>query len=155
MSKTAFTPILTALVAVTGVTVATAQSSLAQNQESVSFMCKDNGVHPVTETRTPVTIARGPIGEIPVIYWTKTMGGLTPKERCEQVSNKFDRLQKEGALEYITYGYMYGQPVICTANNSGSDCEEKLLTLSSQDNPQEVLETLLEVKNLGSPALLI
>ncbi|NEQ66832.1 MAG: hypothetical protein F6K21_15270 [Symploca sp. SIO2D2] len=148
MSKTAFTPIFTALVAATGVTVATAQSSLAQNQDSVSFLCQDNGIH-------PVTIARGPIGEIPVIYWTKTMGGLTPKERCEQVSNKFDRLQKKGALEYITYGYMNGQPVICTAKNSGSDCEEELLTLSSQDNPQEVLETLLGVKNLGSPALLI
>ena len=155
MSKTAFTPIFTALVAATGVTVATAQSSLAQNQESVSFLCQDNGIHPVTKAPTPVTIARGPIGEIPVIYWTSTMGGLTPKERCEQVSNKFDMLHKKGALEYITYGYIDGQPVICTAKNSGSDCEEELLTLSSQDNPREVLNTLLGVKNLGSPALLI
>ncbi|NES19480.1 MAG: hypothetical protein F6K41_11245 [Symploca sp. SIO3E6] len=155
MSKKAFTPIFTALVAVTGVTVATAQSSLAQNQDSVSFMCKDDGIQPVTKARTPVTIARGPIGEIPVIYWTRTMGGLTPKERCEQVSNKFDRLHKKGDLEYITSGYMDGQPAICTANSPGSNCEEELLTLSSQDNPREVLNTLLKVKKLGSPALLI
>ena len=54
MSKTAFTPIFTALVAATGVAVTTAQSSLAQNQQNVSFLCKDNGTHPVTQAPTPV-----------------------------------------------------------------------------------------------------
>ncbi|NEQ66852.1 MAG: hypothetical protein F6K21_15370 [Symploca sp. SIO2D2] len=144
-----FTTFATAFAVVTGVTVATAQPSPAQG---VSFSCDYNGIHPVTKAPTPVTVATGPIGNIPVVYWTRYMGGLTPETRCYQVSSTFDRLQKTGSLNYITHGEMRGQPVICTADYVGGPCEEQLITLFPQDNPQRVLETLLGVQNLASEA---
>ncbi|NER51907.1 MAG: hypothetical protein F6J86_24595 [Symploca sp. SIO1B1] len=153
MRKQVVISIFTALVAVTGVTVATAQSSLAQERNRVNFYCKFDGIHPVTKAPIPVTIARGPIGEIPVIYWIRSMGSLTPETRCHHVSSKFDSLQKAGSLEYISHGYMRGQPVICTANYNGGPCANQLFTLHHQDNPQAVLETLLGVQNLASEAV--
>ncbi|NER24002.1 MAG: hypothetical protein F6J86_44340 [Symploca sp. SIO1B1] len=152
MSKKVVTSIFTALVAVTGVTVATAQSSLSQERNRVNFSCNYSGIHPVTKAPTPVTIARGPIGEIPVIYWIRSMGGYSPEQRCNIVSSQFDRLQKTGDLEYITHGYRSGLPVICTANYNGGPCVNQLFTLHPRDNPREVLETLLGIQNLATEA---
>ncbi|NEP14056.1 MAG: hypothetical protein F6K14_28405 [Symploca sp. SIO2C1] len=153
MSKKAFISIFATLFAVTGLTIATTQSSLAQDHELISFRCEPNFIHPVTKARTPATIARGPIGEIPVLYWTSSLDRITPEERCYMVSYRFDRLQKAGSLKYITHGYKNGQPIICTANYPGGNCVEQLFTLRHQDNPQKVLQELLGVRNFSTSAL--
>ncbi|NEQ66833.1 MAG: hypothetical protein F6K21_15275 [Symploca sp. SIO2D2] len=143
------TTFATAFAVVTGFTVATAQPSPA---EGVSFSCDYNGIHPDTQLPTPVTVARGPIGNTPVVYWVRSLGGYSPEQRCNIVSSQFDSLQQKGALEYISHGYMGGQSVICTANYNGGDCVEQLFTLHPQDKPQEVLEQLLGVRDLASKA---
>ncbi|NEQ66837.1 MAG: hypothetical protein F6K21_15295 [Symploca sp. SIO2D2] len=152
MSKKAFTSMVATLLAITGFTIATPQPSLAQENEGVRFICNEDGTHPETRVPTPVTIARGPIGEIPVIYWIRSMGNITPEGRCFRVSYRFDNLHQKGALEYLTHGRMGGQPVICTADYNGGPCVHQLLTLLPQDNPIEVLEALLGVKNLATEA---
>ncbi|NES19481.1 MAG: hypothetical protein F6K41_11250 [Symploca sp. SIO3E6] len=151
-TKKLLTSILTALAVATGFTFTTGQPSPAQDSGRASFSCKYDGIHPVTKALTPVTVARGPIGEIPVVYWVRPLGGYSPEERCYMVSSKFDSLQKKGALEYISHGMMGGQPVICTANYNGDNCVAQLFTLHPEDSPKEVLEQLLGVRNLASEA---
>ncbi|NEQ66855.1 MAG: CHAT domain-containing protein [Symploca sp. SIO2D2] len=128
------------------------QTSPTQDSGGVSFYCKD-GIHPVTKAPIPVTVAQGPIGEIPVVYWVRPMGDMTPKERCWWVSSKFDSLQQTGDLEYIKHGYMYGKTVICTAEYAGGQCVHELFTLFHQENPREVLKTLFGVQNLATEAV--
>jgi len=123
------------------------------NNKDVSFICKYDGTHPVTKAPIPVTVAQGPIGEISVVYWTRAMGGITPEQRCFMVSSQFEHLQKNGSLEYISHGYKNGQPIICTANYNGGECVNQLFTLNHQDNPIEVLRTLLGVQNLATEAV--
>lgn len=84
----------------------------------------------------------------PIITWNKETlsdSGFDPQTRCEAVSPRFQEAYTNQTLEFLTYGTMNGQSVICTSSQVGGECQTLLLTLLPQDDPLEVLELLSNI----------
>ncbi|NEQ69974.1 MAG: hypothetical protein F6K21_31655 [Symploca sp. SIO2D2] len=110
------------------------------------FCCKVNDVY--------TTLASGSIGLIPVIKWTYHKNYFSNKERCIQVSRKFQIFHENGTLKYITHGTLQGFPVLCATSEPGKACDSTnvLFTLAPGTDPKVVLEDLFLVPMLpGSP----
>jgi len=86
-------------------------------------------------------------GDIPVIRWLSTYfsANYAPVRRCMDVSNRFQVYYDNGTLNYLTTGQINRQPVLCVARSLGSGCSEVLITLEPRDNPNRVLQELLNV----------
>jgi hypothetical protein len=109
------------------------------------------------------TIARrGERVTSPMITWTSTLGGFTPEERCNIVSDRLTRAVEgveEGKLKNLklTYGRVNGLPVICyvSSNTEGCSNSNLLLTLRPEDRGQErtILQRLVtfSTQASGSP----
>lgn len=90
-----------------------------------AFTCRQvNGVY--------TTFATKGEKEFQIIRWTSGFGaaaGYTPQQRCQEVSNRFDRSIRDGSLQFLTHGTMNNYPVICTARSRGGSCENLIFTL--------------------------
>lgn len=137
------------LLALPAVNTSTSSSS------SVQFYCDNSNVRPETRVRTSN-------GNLLLIIWNShyySAYGFTPEKMCEAVSARFQFYKEKGMLEYMTTGIVDGYPVICIAEliegefTEGSSCAGVLLPLRPSDQPQEVLQTILDLRDLG-PALL-
>lgn len=94
----------------------------------------------------PATIARTPDGNTPMIRWISeyfTPSGWTPKMRCDEVSQRFNRFHQQGLLAQLTTGNLNDLPVICAPQFPGGDCGELLLTLEPQEAAAVVLQDLV------------
>ena len=83
-----------------------------------------------------------------IIIWKRedfSGNGFTPQKRCEEVSPRFQEAYDKGELNYFTQGKINGQPVICTANRVGDNCNTLLITLKHEDNAQQTLEQLSDI----------
>ncbi|MCL1466022.1 CHAT domain-containing protein [Argonema galeatum] len=128
-----------------GCTATTTQTGSA---ESANFFCG-------ARKDTPATVARTSRGDIPVIRWVSTYfsgAGYTPSSRCVEVSKRFQTYYDNGTLNYITTGMINRQPVVCVAKSPGSGCSEVLFTLENTDDPNQVLQELLDVR-VGTTAV--
>ncbi|MHC5825971.1 MAG: COP23 domain-containing protein, partial [Nostoc sp.] len=118
--------------------------SQAKADDEVRFICA-SGYDQATNLRFPTTYAWTERGKIAIIRWkyawfkSKT---VTPEERCEQVSSRFQTAYNNQSLAYIANGTVNNQPVICTAKKEDAACDSTLLTLRPKDNPLEILENL-------------
>jgi len=84
----------------------------------------------------------------PIITWnqeTFTDSGFDPQKRCEVVSPRFQEAYRNQSLNFLTYGTMNGQSVICTSKHAGEDCHTLLLTLLPEDDPLQTLEQLSDI----------
>ncbi len=84
----------------------------------------------------------------PIIVWKRedfSGNGYPPQKRCREVSPRFQKAYNNKSLKYITHGKMNRQPVICTANQVGEDCDTLLITLKHEDNAQQTLEQLSDI----------
>ena len=113
---------------------------LAEKDKQVTFAC-------VVTDKTVATVARTSKGDIPIITWTSIIfnSKWTPKNRCEQVTKKFENLRQKNALNYITTSVVNGSPVICavkTVNESCTEDEEILITLKDYSEAQKVLDQM-------------
>lgn len=139
MKTRSFAQTFTAFVFALGATATITQPSAAKTRK---FFCgSSNGV--------PVTVARTSRGDIPVIRWLSTYfsaTNYTPVRRCMDVSNRFQVYYDNGTLNYLTTGQINRQPVLCVARSLGSGCSEVLITLEPRDNPNRVLQELLNVR---------
>jgi len=124
----------------------TADNAKAQNRPEVKFICAE-GYDQQSGEDKPTTYAWTERGKIAVIRWSTKFFGekYTPQERCELVSPRFQKAYNNESLAYLTNGQINGQPVICTAKESGEDCANLLLTLRPQDNSRQVLKKLIAV----------
>jgi len=124
------------------------QEDTGQERLPVNFLCDESGTD-------PMTIARSPNGDLPVVRWQYTgFRDYPPLTRCRMVSPRFQEYDQNGTLVYMTTGWMNQQPVICVASSLGGECTGLLLTLRHEgDNPQEVLERLIGVRDYGETAL--
>lgn len=127
----------------------------AQSSSETQFICSTS-YDPETKQQVPTTYAWLPQEKIPIVRWTSTIGSKeewTPQKRCDEVSSRFQEAHDNGSLKYVTYGTINNQTVICTARSLGEDCDTLILTLRSQDNPEETLEQLSNVLlgYVGSP----
>ncbi|NER52131.1 MAG: hypothetical protein F6J92_36915, partial [Symploca sp. SIO1A3] len=123
---------------------------------SISTVIKSKGVNFFCGKLNDVytTLASGSIGLIPVIKWTYNKNSFSNKERCIQVSRKFQIFHENGMLKYITYGTLQGLPVLCATSEPGKACDSTnvLFTLAPGTDPKVVLEDLFLVPMLpGSP----
>ena len=80
------------------------------------------------------------------VRWKKNWGNfISPQQRCEAISPRFQEAYESGTLQFITNGMMNGQPVICTTRENGGACQTLLMTLRQEENS---FRTLVELKGL-------
>jgi len=98
----------------------------------------------------PATLTTARSGKtVPIILWKSnnfTSDGWAPERRCQDVSQRFNTLHSQGALEYLSTGSMNGMPVICAAAAKGSGCSGLLYTLKPGQNASQTLKNLLAVR---------
>ncbi|MBW4633338.1 MAG: COP23 domain-containing protein [Iphinoe sp. HA4291-MV1] len=117
--------------------------------ESTTFYCgKSNGV--------PTTIVRTQNGrELPVVRWVSNYfsdKGLTPQQRCLQVSRRFQRSYDHGTLKYIKTGIYNRQPVVCAVAEKNAACTDTtlLFTLKPGSNPDATVRQLFDRRALAA-----
>ena len=127
-----FWRILTSSAIVLGVTTTINPPTIAGGN---TYYCAQlNGVY-----RTFVNTTRG---RIALINWVNSYSERwTARNRCIEVSQRFQRFLENGTLKYIRTGIINNQPVICVANQRGGDCpsNQVLITLTPDVNPEEFL----------------
>jgi hypothetical protein len=122
-------------------------SESVKAQEQVQFVCAPS-FDRQTNQKLPTTFAWTSRGKIAIVRWERTdFPGFPPQTRCEQVSPKFQKAYDNGGINFLTNGTINQQPVICTARESGGECDTLLMTLRPEDNAVTILTQLQEVLN--------
>jgi hypothetical protein len=113
-----------------------------------------------SEPASFATVARrGDRVTTPMITWTSTLGGFTPEERCNIVSDRLSQAvanTPEGKLKNmkLTYGRVNGSSVICYVGSTTEACNNRnmLLTLRPEDRGQEraILQQMITFSIQGS-----
>ncbi|WP_315790894.1 COP23 domain-containing protein [Fischerella sp. JS2] len=114
-----------------------------------TFYCgQSNGV--------PTTFVRTQNGKrLPVIRWVSqyfSSKGLTPQQRCQQVSDRFQRSYDNGTLRYIKAGTLNKQPVVCAVIQKNAACTDTtlLFTLKPGSNPDATLRQIMDRRALAA-----
>ncbi|MGL5063798.1 MAG: COP23 domain-containing protein [Microcoleus sp.] len=99
----------------------------------------------------PATIVRTSRGNVTFIVWINPdlTSGLSPKQRCETVSSRFEQFNDNGLLRFLKAGIVGERPVLCVSREGGRSCSlsDVLIFLSSGTDANAVLEKLLEKRN--------
>lgn len=132
------------------VAVPLAQPSHAESKPDTRFFCGKT-INAATGQKIPTTLASTRRGNVAMIFWKSTFfgqkgQGFSPIDRCQEVSKRFQAFYKDGVLSYLTTGKMNNQNVICVSDEYGGPCQGLLLTLEPKDNPEQVLQELLNVR---------
>ncbi|MCA2507054.1 MAG: hypothetical protein IM550_20130 [Microcystis sp. M54BS1] len=102
-----------------------------------------------------------------LIKWYNNVGkdaGETPESRCSKVTYNLNKHFSQGG-QFITYGFMNNNPVVCTTNEEGKGCNNLLFTLDGStygwrgqwtEQPKDVLKTLFALSDMNiAPSPLI
>ncbi|MCA1992985.1 MAG: COP23 domain-containing protein [Coleofasciculus sp. S288] len=139
-----------AVVTLTALSVAMVINQPSQAQSS-TFFCG------TTSDGTPATLARTPRGTVEVIRWVSRYfsgGGYTPQRRCEEVSGRFENYKNRNMLNFITAGYLNGQPAICVGDGSSPCSSDRLLfTLKPGQNAAREIQQLFSIRSGASGPL--
>jgi hypothetical protein len=103
-----------------------------------------------TEGGVPATIAQTAEGNKPLILWKSTyfsQDGWTPEKRCTEVTQRFQDYKNQGILSNVTTGKINGMSVVCLSPNAGGNCNNLLITLEPNDNPQTLLNQVINAAN--------
>jgi hypothetical protein len=123
--------------------LATVKTNAAE--PGVQFVCSQ-GFDRDSGERHPTTYIWTASKKIALIRWKKNWGNfISPQQRCEAISPRFQKAYESGTLQFITNGMMNGQPVICTTRSNGGACQTLLMTLRQEENS---FKTLVELKEL-------
>jgi len=135
------TVLATGAIAMAGITLPI-QTASAQE---VQFICGES-FDRASGQRYPTTFAWTARGKMAVVRWKKQWSGnITPQQRCQSVSPRFQEAYSNGTLNFLTNGTANGQPVICTATERGGACQTMLMTLRAEDNSLQILNQLKDV----------
>jgi len=132
-------------------TVGTLVTSPSYANPNARFECDATGILPKT-----VAVNRATGEAVPIIYWYSEFFGsdYDPLTRCSIVSQKFQKANESGSLEYITAGIVDNQPVICTPGLGGACSGSNVLfTLKPGTNAAVALQQLFDVRDLGGSGL--
>lgn len=148
MSLRDFTKAIAAITAGMGVILG-AEASNSQSiayRNTVSFVCENTFDRP-SGAYLPTTVAKVPRRSNPVkiIRWQlQEKGGFSNQQRCQIVSQKFDRFYNQGQLNYITSGEINGYSVICAVANRSQQCNRSniLFTVVEKQDPNLILQKL-------------
>jgi Circadian oscillating protein COP23 len=119
------------------------QPSYAQN---ANFYCGQSNGYPTTFARTQSG------KQVPVIRWVSEVANLTQQERCQIVSQRFQKNFDNGTLKYITTGVWKGHPIICAVARLNGACREStlLFTLKPGSDANAVLLEILDKRGLAA-----
>lgn len=120
---------------------------------NIQFSCTRARVQDLDQDKVYTTYVR-PQGQAkkPIIHWTQTVGGISPKERCQQITPRLQEAYNQGRLDIITNGTMKGQPVVCTTKAYGGQCDMLLITAVSSNHAIKIayeLKDALSGRNIG------
>jgi len=118
-------------------TVLQVPAAFAQPKDITTFKCLNkNGSY-------STIIRRGANQTPPMLTYTKVIANLSPKQRCEIISDRFTKAvaqtgNKLRDLE-LTHGIVNDTPVICYVNGSFQSCNSRnlLFTLQQSDRGKE------------------
>lgn len=139
MKKSFFTGIIASLVA-----IGSAISFMPPGEASLNntYYCAQlNG--------TWNTFVNTPRGKVKLIDWVQSFSEQwTPKNRCVEISHRFQEFLDAGNLKYIRTGTVNNLPVICVAQYRGGTCpsENVLITLKPKTDPETVLIRLVDFR---------
>jgi Circadian oscillating protein COP23 len=123
-------------------------SQPSQAQPSRKFSCElMNG--------TPTTVVKTVRGNIPMIHWVKSFTGRYNNidRRCNEVSSRLDRFNRDGKLKFIRTGNVNSYPVLCVdAGVSGNTCAKNsvLVTLPKGTDSAQILQQMLDLRARAS-----
>ncbi|MEM9273271.1 MAG: COP23 domain-containing protein [Cyanobacteria bacterium P01_F01_bin.143] len=95
------------------------------------------------------TFVKTPRGKVKLIGWeTQFSERWTPRNRCIEVSNRFQSFLESKSLKYIRTGIVNKLPVICVAQMSGGECpaQNVLITFNPETDPEKVLVQLVNFR---------
>ena len=114
--------------------------SLQDSYIKYSYTCEENeGV--------PTTFIKIAQEKRAVIRWLNDLGkeaGYTPERRCQEVTARFNLWGKQ-QRQYVNYGIMNNQPVLCATDKPKGGCISLLYTLKPGDDPKKTLNDFLEL----------
>ncbi|MCV3212017.1 COP23 domain-containing protein [Plectonema radiosum NIES-515] len=147
-----YSQVLTGFARVFGIagltSLATSAMNLPSYAEGTTFYCdKSNSV--------PTTVVRTLDGKnLPIIRWITTSSSkeLTPVQRCQQVSRRFQKSYDNGTLRYIKAGILNGLPVVCAAAEKNAACTDRnlLFTLKPGSDPNATARQLFDRRALAA-----
>ena len=130
-------------------------SALAQSQK-VAFYCgrtTDGNLDPATIVGT-----KGRKGDEHrvIVIWRQKVSNITPAQRCEIVSKRFQSAWEKGNFNHLVSGMdrKSGRGLICAVSKSNSICDadKMLFTVNSQKDAQEIVTGLYEsIRRTGNP----
>lgn len=87
-------------------------------------------------------------GSMPLIRWSDRSfpPPFTPSQRCQIVSERFQKFDDNGTLKYIKTGRINNLPVLCVAAYKGGGClpDGLLVTFKPGTDPNKTLVKLLD-----------
>ncbi len=95
------------------------------------------------------TFVNTPRGRVKLVSWEESFSdNWTPRNRCIEISKRFQGFLDDGSLRYIRTGKVNNLPVLCVAQIKGGDCPNQnvLITLKSDTDPEGVLLRLLDFR---------
>ena len=100
--------------------------------------------------QVPMTVAWVPERQAHALFiaWkSEAFPKWSPQKRCKVVSEKFQKFQEAGLLNYLTTGKVKGFPVICVAKDNQETCNgnNQLFTLKNGSNTELVLKQLFNI----------
>ena len=120
----------------------------ATAQVEGKFYC-GQAYDPIGKTNIPATLMASPRHAKPivVILWKSEYFGKdhTPKQRCAEVSPKFQAAYTTGKLTYLKVGTNGKQSIVCAARTEDEPCNKAgmLFTLKSFGNSSNELAALM------------
>ncbi len=148
MKLSLFIQVLSVIAIALSSTAINVQPSYAQKEKFFCGMSRGN----------PATIVNTNRGNKPIISWVYTAfpPPWTPQQRCEEISERFNRFYQNGTLKFIRAGEFGRQPVLCVASYSGGSClpDGVLVTFKPGTNAQLILYRLLN-KSVGGGGKII
>lgn len=133
------------LLTATAITLALSGSAFIpqlSRAEDTIFFC---GLH----DGAPATLARTLQGEVPIVLWTAhdlANSEMTPQERCEEGSKRFQAHHDNGTLSQITTGKVDEQLVVCGAEREGEGCSGVLFKLKPGSEPRSALQRIFRIR---------
>lgn len=130
---------------------AVSQNTSTSQPNKVTFFCRE-GLDKASGKNIPFTVAWVPERNkhVRIIAWKSEFfekAGWTSQERCQKVTERFNKMYDTGRLNYFGSGANNGYPIICGLLNKEDTCnaENQLFTVKSGSQIKVVLEKLIGI----------
>jgi hypothetical protein len=121
------------------IVISTFLASLKPANAQERFFCDTNGLFTTVNTER---------GSLPLIRWMDNSfpPPFTPAQRCQIVSQRFQKFDDNGTLKYIKADTANNLPVLCVAAYAGGEClpDGLLVTFKPGTDANETLIKLLD-----------